>query len=151
MYLLLFPSCSSENLQQKTFKSGISQSCTFQDLTRGRLMAFFRGPLGNFFSFPFYQSALILALGKVSDGAQRLHIYCKPRKRMVLAAGELAQLWGALHKRAENQTNSLCGRSFSLPSFQVLVTSLPLLHHPDLNSVSFVCSLCRLPFSGDGA
>lgn len=78
----------SENLQQKTFNSGILQSCTFQDLILGRLMAFLGEFLSNFFSpslkahwFP------LLALGKVSDGAERLHVHCKLRKRMVLQLG----------------------------------------------------------------
>lgn len=151
MYLLLFPN-HSENLQQKTFNSGILQPCTFQDLILGRLMAF----LGDFFScflspslkaHWFSPSCFRKGQWRSPEAAHSLQI----EKEDGPAAGELAQLWGALHKRAKNQTNSLRGRSFSLPSFQVLVTSLPLLHHPDLNSVSFVCSLCRLPFSGDGA
>lgn len=60
MYLLLFPNCS-ENLQQKTFNSGILQSCTFQDLTLGRLMAFLRDHSEDLkkISFLFSQSTLI--------------------------------------------------------------------------------------------
>lgn len=110
---------------------------------------------GIFFllSFPFSQSTLISpsCFRKGQWRSPEAEHSMQTEKGDGPAAGELAQLWGALHKRAKNQTNSLRGRSFSLPSFQVLVTSLPLLHHPDLNSVSFVCSLCRLPFSGDGA
>lgn len=92
MYLLLFPNCS-ENLQQKTFNSGILQSCTFQDLTLGRLMAFLRSLFEDFFFSYFLSPSLkahwfpLLALGKVSDGAQRLHVHCKLRRRRVLQLG----------------------------------------------------------------